>query len=314
MDLDESVKIYEWKKNEGKINDDCDAERNRRKFLEDHKQLITEYRLIIDLIDTTIDYKNEKLCGNNFMYDEKIETNSLALQKLCTLDIGETRNLIYKMFRPHVGLLMQLEYLDKNTKDWERAWEHWEKEKSQLYNKLREQNRIFRKNFDVQKRDYEQKFQLLLKSQNNSAGNGSGGITNDVQAAFERDIQKLKEELKRTKEEGQQHKRFYKEHQNCSTGCDRYTSNRISKRSGRESKSRRRRSSDRSSKNQTNSGEDENGSASSDISALDPTLVERFQRHVKRTQEENRIPNNSVTITQKKHGKNKLIIKSADVD
>merc|ERR1711963_715978 len=117
-----------------------------------------------------------------------------------------------------------------------------------------------------------------------------------------------------TKEEGQQHKRLYKEHQNCSTGCDRYTSNRISKRSGRESKSRRRRSSDRSSKNQTNSGEDENGSASSDISALDPTLVERFQRHVRRTQEENRTPNNSVTITQKKHGKNKLIIKSADVD
>merc|ERR1712156_647488 len=117
-----------------------------------------------------------------------------------------------------------------------------------------------------------------------------------------------------SKEEGQQHKRFFKDHQNCSTGCERYTSNKISKRSGRQRHSHRRRSSDRSSKNQTNSAEDGNGSASSDISALDPSLVERFQRHVRKTQEENRVPNNSVTIQQKKHGKNKLIIKSADVD
>jgi len=319
MDLDEFVILYtekadEWKKNKGRSHDDSEAETEKQKFLEDHRELLTEYRLIIELIDTTIEYKNEKLCGNHVSYDENIETNSLALQKLCKLDIGETRNLIYKMFRPHVGLLMQLEDLDKRIERWERFYDYWLKEKSDYEHKLREQNRIFRKAFDVQKRDYEKKFQLLLKSQNNSTGNGSGGLTDDVQAAFEREIQKLKEELKRTKEEGQQHKRFFKDHQNCSTGCERYTSNRVSKRSGRQSHSHRRRSSDRSSKNQTNSAEDGNGSASSDISALDPSLVERFQRHVRKTQEENRVPNNSITIQQKKHGKNRLIIKSADVD
>ena len=270
-------------------------------------------------------------------YDATIKSDSLALQKLCTLDIGETRNLIHKLFNLHVGLRLQLERLDKEKAYLHEICESQHREKFELGYKLEEQKCSFRKNYDIQKRDFEQRIQLLLKSQSNSGVNGGSGLSNDVQIAFERKIQELKEKLRKTSEEGQFYKRFFREHKSCNIGNDgktrrkhegvmeydlndTYNSNRHKRRSRRTGTSRRRKSSDASSKAQTNSAEDGTGSAASDISAWDPTLAERFQHQARQMRlVENGISNNSVTIKQMKHGKNKLIInhhnrKSDDVD
>ena len=336
-DLYQTLEIYECKKNEyeknlklivgtGASKDDREKIEENKAFLDDYKTLVTEMTITIELIDMTIDYKNEKLCGNAIVYDSNIETDSLALQKLCALDIGETRNLIYKMFNRQVGLRLHLENLENQKKYLLKVCEQQNQEKLDLDRKLREQKRSFHKNYDIQKRDHEQRIQLLLKSQTNSGVNGGAGVNNDVQAAFERKIQELKERLRKTSEEGQQYKRFFREHKICDVsrggertdGHDPYISKRISKRSRRRSSSRHRKSSDGSSKGQqTNSIDDGGtGSAGSDISALDPIRVERFREHARQMRMvENSVPNNSVTIKQKKHGKNRtLIIKPDDVD
>ena len=221
-----------------------------------------------------------------------------------------------------------MENIKKQRDSIQQYYEEICKQNQELYYKYRAEKRTFNKHYDIQKRDFEQRIQLLLKSQTNSGVSGGAGINNDLQAACERKIQELKEKLRQMNQDGQQYKRFFKEHQSCiglkyeDGGVHKeyddhayLISKRTSKHSRRGNNRRRRKSSDGGSIPRTNSGEDGPGSAGSDISALDPTLVERFQRHARQMRmEENSAPNNSVTIKQRKHGKNRLVIKSKDVD
>jgi len=143
----------------------------------------------------------------------------------------------------------------------------------------------YERKLDIQKREYLQKLALLTKSQSQGSSQPlqddeaatAGGP--DLVDAYERKVRSLKDELRKTREQAQLYKRFYRENKHRILGsADNNSDNRRRPQPTEEDHHRPRRKS--SQQRRKSSGGD--GSEGSQVSAIDAARVEKFQRHVQK--------------------------------